>query len=201
MKLNMIAGTLALSSVFMAGSVMAADGTVHFRGEVVDSTCEVTPETRDQVVDLGKVNRTTFANVGDLAAPTQFSIDLQECPETYKTATVRFDGVEDEHGDGNLKIGTPIDNSGDAAAGINPSNNSGDYTGTEPTAIAAGGVAIRLFNRADNSPLGLYNDSTPATISNGTASMKFIARYVSTIKDVTPGTANADSQFTVEYQK
>lgn len=200
MKRNMIAGALALSSVFMAGSVLAADGTVHFRGEVVDSTCEVTAATKDQVVDLGKVNRTTFVNTGDLAAPTAFSIDLYKCPETYKTASVRFDGTEDDNGNGNLKIGTPVDNSGDAAAGLNPSDNSGDYTGTGAT-VVAGGVAIRLFNRTGNTPLGLYTNSTPAPISNGTASMKFIARYVSTETSVTPGTANADSQFTVEYQK
>lgn len=57
MKPNMIVGALALTSVFMAGHLQAADGTVHFRGEIIDSTCEVTPETKDQVVDLGKVNR------------------------------------------------------------------------------------------------------------------------------------------------
>ncbi|ENP9963896.1 TPA: fimbrial protein, partial [Shigella flexneri] len=31
--------------------------------------------------------------------------------------------------------------------------------------------------------------------------MKFIARYVATNATVTAGTANADSQFTVEYKK
>ena len=51
MKPNMIVGALALTSVFMAGHLQAADGTVHFRGEIIDSTCEVTPETKDQVVD------------------------------------------------------------------------------------------------------------------------------------------------------
>ncbi|WP_368638863.1 fimbrial protein, partial [Salmonella enterica] len=32
-------------------------------------------------------------------------------------------------------------------------------------------------------------------------SMEFIARYIATDATVTAGTANADSQFTVEYQK
>lgn len=72
MKPNMIVGALALTSVFMAGHLQAADGTVHFRGEIIDSTCEVTPETKDQVVDLGKVNRTAFSGVDDVAAPTAF---------------------------------------------------------------------------------------------------------------------------------
>lgn len=101
MKPNMIVGALALTSVFMAGHLQAADGTVHFRGEIIDSTCEVTPETKDQVVDLGKVNRTAFSGVDDVAAPTAFSIDLTQCPETFKSAAIRFDGNEDAHGNGN----------------------------------------------------------------------------------------------------
>lgn len=35
MKPNMIVGALALTSVFMAGHLQAADGTVHFRGEIM----------------------------------------------------------------------------------------------------------------------------------------------------------------------
>ncbi len=35
MKPNMIVGALALTSVFMAGHLQAADGTVHFRGEII----------------------------------------------------------------------------------------------------------------------------------------------------------------------
>lgn len=200
MKRNMIAGALALSSVFIAGGVLAADGTVHFRGEVIDSSCEVTPETKDQVVDLGKVNRTAFTNVNDVAAPTAFSIDLTNCPETFKSAAVRFDGLEDSHGNNNLAIGTPVDNSGDAASGISPVNNNGDFSGTG-TATAAKGVAIRLYNRADNSQVKLYENSASTPISNKTASMKFMARYIATEADITVGTANADSQFTVEYLK
>lgn len=55
MKLNLITGALVLSSTIMASQVFASDGTVHFRGEVIDSTCEVTADTKDQSVDLGKV--------------------------------------------------------------------------------------------------------------------------------------------------
>ena len=200
MKPNMIVGALALTSVFMAGYLQAADGTVHFRGEIIDSTCEVTPETKDQVVDLGKVNRTAFSGVDDVAAPTAFSIDLTQCPETFKSAAIRFDGNEDAHGNGNLAIGTPLDNSNDAAAGISPSDNSGDYTSAGAVS-AAKGVAIRLYNRADNTQVKLYENSASTPISNGNASMKFMARYIATETTIDPGTANADSQFTVEYIK
>ncbi|EBS7636799.1 fimbrial protein [Salmonella enterica] len=200
MKLNLVSSALVLTSTLFAANVMASDGTVHFRGEVIDSTCEVTPETKNQVVDLGKVNRTSFNAVNDTAAPTAFSIDLQKCPETFKSAAIRFDGVEDSHGDSNLAIGTPVDNSGDAAKGITPSDNNGDYTGTG-AAMAAQGVAIRLYNRADNSQVKLYENSAPTAIANGNASLKFMARYIATEATVVAGTANADSQFTVEYIK
>ncbi len=59
-----------------------------------------------------------------------------------------------------------------------------------------------FFNQSDNSQVKLYNDSAYTAIdAEGKAEMKFIARYVATNATVTAGTANADSQFTVEYKK
>lgn len=100
MKLNLIASALVLSSTMLVGNAMASDGTVHFLGEVVDSTCRVTPQTADQNVNLGKVNKTAFAGVGSTAAPTEFHIDLTGCPATYTKAAVRFDGTEASNSDG-----------------------------------------------------------------------------------------------------
>ncbi|MCF7352513.1 fimbrial protein, partial [Escherichia coli] len=78
----------------------------------------VTPQTADQNVNLGKVNKTAFAGVGSTAAPTEFHIDLTGCPATYTKAAVRFDGTEASNSDGDLAIGNPAN--GDAP---------GDYTG------------------------------------------------------------------------
>ncbi|MDF3829727.1 MULTISPECIES: chaperone-usher fimbrial major subunit [unclassified Pseudocitrobacter] len=190
MKRNIIGGAFTLASLMMAGHALAEDGVVHFVGEIVDSTCEVTSDTADQTVPLGKVNKTAFSGVGSVASPQEFSIKLINCPATYTKAAVRFDGTEAPGGDGDLKVGTPIT----AAA-------PGDYTGTGP-AIVAEGVGIRIFNRASNSQVKLYSDSDYTPIdAAGTAEMKFIARYIATSANVTPGTANADSQFTIEYQK
>ncbi|MEP8762733.1 hypothetical protein ABKV64_19335, partial [Enterobacter roggenkampii] len=38
-------------------------------------------------------------------------------------------------------------------------------------------------------------------IADGKADMGFKAKFVQTLATVTPGTANADSQFTIEYLK
>ncbi|MBY7354181.1 chaperone-usher fimbrial major subunit [Escherichia ruysiae] len=191
MKHNIIGGALTLAALLMSGHVLAEDGTVHFVGEIVDSTCEVTSDTKDQTVPLGKVNKTAFSAPGDLASPQAFSIKLEKCPATYNKAAVRFDGVEASNASGDLAIGNPLN----ATA-------PGDYTG-QGSAIAATGVAIRIFNREDNSQVKLYTDSAWTNIDTtlGTAEMKFIARYIATSAAVTAGTANADAQFTIEYMK
>lgn len=179
---------LLLSSLIFTGQVMAADGTVHFLGEIVDSACEVTTDTKDQVVELGKVNKTSFSGVDSTAAPASFSIKLEKCPGTYTKAAVRFDGTE--VGDGNLAIGNPLTD-------VTP----GDYTGDAADPLVATGVGIRIYNRDDNSQVKLFNYSSWSDIQSGEVELKFIARYIQVADAVTAGTANADSQFTVEYQK
>ena len=165
MKGNTLKSIVVLSSLFFGAQTHAANGngTVHFTGEIIDSTCEVS------TVDLGKVNKSTFTGVGSMASVQAFQIDLLNCPDTYKKASARFDGTED--GDGYLKLSSG----------------------------GASGVAIAIYNRADNSLLKLYNQSTPATISSGKASLPFMARYIATSATVTAGTANADSEFTITY--
>ncbi|EKP5619585.1 fimbrial protein [Escherichia coli] len=147
MKRNIIGGAFTLASLMLAGHALAEDGVVHFVGEIVDTTCEVTSDTADQIVPLGKVSKNAFSGVGSLASPQKFSIKLENCPATYTQAAVRFDGTEAPGGDGDLKVGTPL-----------TAGNPGDFTGT--------GQAIAATNAT-----------------------------------VTAGTANADSQFTVEYKK
>lgn len=55
MKRNIIGGAFTLASLMLAGNALAEDGVVHFVGEIVDTTCEVTSDTADQIVPLGKV--------------------------------------------------------------------------------------------------------------------------------------------------
>ncbi|EGQ5289820.1 MULTISPECIES: chaperone-usher fimbrial major subunit [Enterobacter] len=193
MKLNVLASALVLSSTFLSGAALAADGTVHFRGEVIDSACEVTSDTADQIVNIGRVAVTTFAGVDSTASVKDFHIRLDKCPATYTQAAVRFDGTEDKDtiGKGYLSIGTPVN--GEAGT-------DGQYSG-DGQAIAATGVAIKLFNLSDDTAIPLYNNSKYVAITDGKADMGFKAKFVQTLAVVTPGTANADSQFTIEYLK
>lgn len=119
---------------------------------------------------LTLVKSIAFSGAGSTASVQAFQIDLENCPDTYKKATARFDGTED--GDGYLKL------------------NAGGATG----------VAVAIYNRADNSLLKLYNQSVSADIdADGKATLPFMARYMATSATVTPGVANADSEFTITY--
>ena len=79
MKRNIIGGAFTLASLMLAGHALAEDGVVHFVGEIVDTTCEVTSDTADQIVPLGKVSKNAFSGVGSLASPQKFSIKLENC--------------------------------------------------------------------------------------------------------------------------
>ncbi len=107
MKRNIIGGAFTLASLMLAGHALAEDGVVHFVGEIVDTTCEVTSDTADQIVPLGKVSKNAFQTRLSIASPQKFSIKLENCPATYTQAAVRFDGTEAPGGDGDLKVGTP----------------------------------------------------------------------------------------------
>lgn len=172
MKGKLLKSALVCSSLLLGWQAHAVNGNgiVHFTGEIIDSTCEVSTTTKDQTVDLGKVNKSTFTGAGTTASVQAFQIDLLNCPNTYKKATARFDGTED--GDGYLKL----------------------------NAGGASGVAVAIYNRADNSLLKLYNQSTSAAIgTDGKATLPFMARYIATSATVTSGVANADSEFTITY--
>uniref|UniRef100_UPI00358DC958 fimbrial protein n=1 Tax=Enterobacter kobei TaxID=208224 RepID=UPI00358DC958 len=64
MKGNTLKSIVVLSSLFFGAQTHAANGngTVHFTGEIIDSTCEVSTGTKDQTVDLGRVRISTLRN-------------------------------------------------------------------------------------------------------------------------------------------
>ena len=201
MKGKLTVAALAFSSLMLTGQVNAEDGTVHFRGEVTDSTCKVDQGDADQYVDLHKVGTSTLNGAaGKTTSPTAFEIKLTDCPATFTTAAVVFNGTEDPNSTGDLAIG-----SGNAPVN-DTSHASGDFTGVDGSGnalpeAAATGVAIRILNRADNSVVELFKESKAADITSGSASLQFLAQYISTGSVVTPGTGNADAQFTVTYAK
>ncbi|NHV09322.1 fimbrial protein [Cronobacter turicensis] len=177
MKKILLTTTLAVlacsSSLTWAAST--GEGQVNFTGEILDAACEVVnSQSSPLAVDLGSVSKTAFTGVGSTTNITSFVLQLKNCPETVKTAAIKFGGNAD------------LDN-------VNVLALTGG-TG------AASGVGIQLVD-ADGTPLNLYTASADYTLETGTAtnSLEFGARYIQTAAAVTAGTANGSSTFTVTY--
>ncbi len=63
----------------------------------------------------------------------------------------------------------------------------------------ASGVGIEIADK-NGSAIPLYSASGDYTLDEGSNTLDFTARYVSTGTTVTTGTANATSQFTLNYR-
>ncbi|EIR1700693.1 fimbrial protein [Escherichia coli] len=151
----------------------ATDGTINFTGSILDSACTV---NSDSVVNLGQISKSSLSRKGDVAASTHFTIELENCPSSVKSASVKFDGVADAND-------------------------------TNILALAHGqtakGVGIALYENDGVTPVPLSMQSKPLTFD--TSSLKhneieFVAKFKATGDDITAGTANASSNFTITYQ-
>ncbi|MBF4185546.1 type 1 fimbrial major subunit FimA [Serratia ureilytica] len=152
-------------------------GTVHFKGEVVNAACAVDAGSVDQTVQLGQVKSATLKEAGKTSSSVGFNIQLNDCDTTVSTkAAIAFSGVA-----------------------VNAQN---------PTALAlegssAGGatnVGVQVLD-STGKPLAFDGAtySTAATLINGTNTLPFQARYIAT-GVATPGIANANANFKVQYQ-
>lgn len=174
--------TLVAASLLMAGMANAATttvngGTVHFKGEVVNAACAVDAGSVDQTVQLGQVKTATLSEAGKTSPAVGFNIQLNDCDTTVATkAAIAFSGVT---------VGA--DN---------------------PTALAlensaAGGATNVGIQVLDSAGKALAFDgasfSTAANLIDGTNILPFQARYVAT-GVATPGIANGNANFKVQYQ-
>lgn len=165
-----------LSACFLlvAGSAVAADGTIHFNGSITDQTCTVDSGSQNLNVDLGTVAQTALDGASGMkASPTRFTLTLTDCPDTVTGANVKFDGTSDGVNQNLLAL--------DSGTGI------------------ATGVGIEIADK-NGTPIPLHTTSTDYTLGSGSNSLDFVARYVSTGTAVTTGTANGTSQFTINYK-
>lgn len=179
-------GKLAVVALFttmgIASSVMAQDGTVNFTGKIIEAGCQVDSNvTNPQSVQLGEVAKTAFVAAGDTAATTKFSLVLTGCPADLlgKPVSVKYDGTPDAVNNDYLQL-----------------TNAG-------TAGIAEGVAIQLLN-ADSSALPLGVESKEVEIKGSAAApestkLDFYARYIATKAGVVGGDANGSVNFTLTY--
>lgn len=177
---NVLAAAVVTGSAFAAH---AADGTINFTGEILDSACTVDTSTSTQTVNLGKIPKSAFTGVGQVAAATRFSIVLNNCPAAVTSASVKFDGTADANDADILAL-----SSGQTAQGVGVALYEED--GVTPVPLATQSKSLTLDTSSAGSPAVAANSNT----------MTFVAKYKATKATVVAGTANATSDFTITYQ-
>ncbi|OAT28512.1 hypothetical protein M976_01805 [Buttiauxella ferragutiae ATCC 51602] len=167
-KLKLVAAALALGG--MVSVANAADGSVHFTGEITETACNVTNGAGKIIpVALGKVAKTSLATVAAKSSSVPFTIDLDNCPDT--NANIRFSGTADSVDKTLLAI--------------------------DSTSVASG-VAIEIDSDTGQK-IAMYAPSTDFKLAAGKNKLKYQASYVATNSAVTAGSVVATSQFTIIY--
>ena len=169
---------LALSLAGLA-SVMAADGTVNFKGKISDAPCSVSIPSSNQVVDLGTVPAADLNASGLKSTAKNFQIDLLNCSAAAKSVTVTFGGSSPAGKDALFNISSP----------------DGTAAGTVATNV---GIEVADSKGVDIKP-NVASSSITLTPSIASQSLYFTANYQA-YGVATTGDANATSDFTLTYQ-
>lgn len=174
---TLIAASLMAAGMSHAATTTVNGGTVRFEGEVVNAACAVDAGSVKQTVPLGQVKTATLSEAGKTSSAVGFKIQLDDCDTSVSTkATIAFSGV--------------------TVGADNP-------TALALESSAAGGATNVGVQVLDSAGKALAFDgasySTAATLIDGTNILPFQARYIAT-GTATPGTANANANFKVQYQ-
>lgn len=176
-KTLLIASVVAASfsgNVFAAAENVNTAGKIHFKGQFIDSTCQVETNNENKTegtVQLGTWMTQAFSKTGEKTEATPFTIGLSGCPATLGKARVTFGGTEHDDNADLYKV--------DNATGV----------GIGITGSATSETFYRPNTEADGIELGKDNRGQKT----------YFARYMTTSDTVTPGTANADVTVTVQY--
>ncbi|RSB24855.1 type 1 fimbrial major subunit FimA [Enterobacter cloacae] len=181
-KTRLIKSALALallSTGTMASAAIVTGGTVHFTGQIVNAACAVSADSVEQTVKMGQFRTANFTAVGTRSNAVPFTIKLEDCDSSVSTtAATSFSG--------NLDAVDPTV--------LTISNVAGGAAGT------ASGVGIEI---SDHTGKVLKPDgsvfSTAQNLVDGHNVLNFTARYKSTEANVTPGEADADATFNMQY--
>lgn len=151
----------------------SADGRIFFEGAIVEATCRFSNQIH---VTMQNTPAESFTKPGDSGRAVPFSIQLTDCPEINKSASVNFQAT--------------------------PSAENPQLIQTSGTAQ---GVAIELIDATNQQRLALQGGETNASSetplkSNITNSLNFEARYVSTAPTVKAGSASGFADFVITYR-
>ncbi|MCS3432295.1 fimbrial protein [Klebsiella sp. BIGb0407] len=167
----------ACVSFAIASSAYAADSTITISGQVRDSGCIVSDESKNFTVDLMGNGAKQFHAVGAVTPLVPFNIVLSACSNVVTAVKVGFVGIADTLNTDLLKL----DSGPSAAAGMG-------------VQILDGQQAILPMN-APSSAIP-WTSLTPGQSNT----LNFHARLMATRVPVTAGLVNATATFTLEFQ-
>lgn len=182
MKIKTLA-IVVLSALSLSSAAALADtttvngGTVHFKGEVVNAACAVDAGSVDQTVQLGQVRTASLKQDGATSSAVGFNIQLNDCDtDVASKAAAAF-------------LGTTID-----------TNHTNVLALQSSAAGSATNVGVQILDKTGTAlALDGASFSAQTTLNNRTNTIPFQARYYA-IGAATPGAANADATFKVQYQ-
>lgn len=183
---------LALLMATSVSSAYAAEdnaGVVHFTGEIIEPSCVIEGNSGvDNNVPLGTYPTTLFANIGDASTLVDFRIKLKDCPlktDGLPQVQLTFEGTTALTNSNTLLDVSKISTAGATAAtgvGIAVS-----VKGSPQTLITMDGADDQIRIDLPDGPEDVVN-------------IDLQARYVSFMKDVTAGPADADMVVNILYR-
>lgn len=174
-----IYSSLVLAVALMgAGGAQAFDGEIQFIGEVTAQTCTINGGTGQSfTVTLPTVSAAVLAKAQSTAGRTAFAIELTDCQPDTGHVKVYFE----------------------PGPTVNPETN---QLLTDPGVNAARNIEIALLNES-HVQIGIgaagENGSQFVSINNGSATLNFFAKYVST-GNATAGSVNSRVNYTLVYE-
>lgn len=149
------------------------DGIVYFRGGIVEPACTVSPESKNQIVDLGIISSNQFNGVGSHSIKLPFFIKLMNCNKNMADKV-------------SLYILGDVNSIDKQLFNITEKQNS------------ASGVGVALFNSEDEMIIP-NNINKYKFIKENELKIEFKASYLATKETVIGGKADSVVWFVFSY--
>ncbi|WP_241627492.1 fimbrial protein [Rosenbergiella epipactidis] len=167
------------------GAFAQSQSTVVFDGEVVSDTCSIVSTDLNQTVHLPTVSAQDLNTAGKTAGSKDFSINVENCPNTLKHVTAHFEA-------NNGTLGYDVKTH-------NVSNMFKDTSGAANPAAPAKDVQVRIFDQDGTTQVEVAGtDGQSIPISSGKAKIPYVAAYYST-GAATAGKVLATVAYTLVY--
>jgi major type 1 subunit fimbrin (pilin) len=176
---KIVAAGLALSSLVLCGSALAADVKLVFKGEVSSSTCKIEGVASEGVkqVSLDPVSVSALANQNDVAGRKLVELNLTGC--TGSKVTTRFN----------------------RDSNVDPSTGALINQAASQDGKDASSAQVQLLN-SKYQPINLFTGDGAETVSidAGTAKLEFYAQYLAATAATTAGLVQTEVLLDLIYE-